>query len=60
MKVSANNGTHNHTTATKQSGHNTTYITAACLADNDNSTVYRTSYRHSYIMTYPSYIVISC
>ena len=26
MKVSANNGTHNHTTTPKQSGHNTTYI----------------------------------
>ena len=25
MKVSANNGTHNHNTTPKQSGHNTTY-----------------------------------
>ena len=36
MKVFANNGTHNHTTAPKQSGHNTTNNYTAYLADNDN------------------------
>ena len=39
MKVSANSGTHNHITAPKQSGHNTTYITTAYSADYDNCTV---------------------
>ena len=45
MKVSANNGTHYHTTAPKQSGHNTTYnITTAYLSDNDNCTLFSTDF----------------
>ena len=39
MKVSANDGTHNHTTVRKQNGHNTIHITTAYLADNDKCTV---------------------
>ena len=33
MKLSANNGTHNHTTAPQQSGHNTTYVTGFVKID---------------------------
>ena len=65
MKVSANDGTHNHITAQKQSGHNTIHITTAYLADNDKCTVQnfiysyiaRLSYNMTYLFKFASYIV---
>ena len=38
MKVSANNGTHNHTTAPSKVA-TILHITTACLADNDKCAV---------------------
>ena len=58
MKVSANNGTQNHTTAPKQSGHNTIHITTAYLADNDNCIVQNFIYNYiARLFKFPSYIV---
>ena len=66
MKVSSNDGTHNHTTAQKESGHNTIHnITTAYLADNDKCTVQnfiysyiaRLSYNMTYLFKFASYIV---